>query len=39
LVEADQSGIRQVETQALSTPLVGEIDFADLFRQLDEPSE
>jgi Uma2 family endonuclease len=39
LVEADQSGIRQVETQALSTPLVGEIDFAELFRQLDEPAE
>ncbi|HEV8042803.1 MAG TPA: Uma2 family endonuclease [Bryobacteraceae bacterium] len=39
LVEADQNGIRQPETLALSTPLVGEIDFAELFRQLDEPAE
>ena len=39
LVEADQSGIRQVESQVLSTPLVGEIDFADLFRQLDRPAD
>jgi Uma2 family endonuclease len=36
LVEADQHGIRQPETQALATPLVGEIDFASLFAQLDE---
>jgi Uma2 family endonuclease len=39
LVEADQSGIRQPESLVLSTPLVGEIDFAELFRQLDEPAE
>jgi Uma2 family endonuclease len=39
LVEADQNGIRQPATQVLSTPLVGEIDFASLFRQLDEPAE
>ncbi len=39
LVEADQNGIRQPETQVLSTPLVGSIDFAGLFRQLDEPAE
>jgi len=39
LVEADQNGIRQPETLVLSTPLVGEIDFAELFRQLDEPAE
>lgn len=39
LVEADQSGIRQPETQVLRTPLVGEIDFAWLFAQLDEPAE
>jgi Uma2 family endonuclease len=39
LIEADQSGIRQVKTLVLSTPLVGEIDFAELFRQLDEPAE
>jgi Uma2 family endonuclease len=39
LVVADQSGIRQPATQVLSTPLTGEIDFATLFRQLDEPAE
>ncbi len=39
VVEADQSGIRQVETGVLSTPLVGDIDFAELFRQLDEPAD
>jgi Uma2 family endonuclease len=39
LVEADQRGIRQPETQLLATPLVGEIDFASLFAQLDEPAE
>ena len=37
LVEADRSGIRKVTSQKLSTPLVGEIDFATLFEQLDEP--
>lgn len=39
LVEADQNGIRQPETQVLATPLVGEVDFAVLFRLLDEPAE
>lgn len=39
LVEADQTGIRQSETQVLATLLVGEIDFAELFRQLAEPAE
>jgi Uma2 family endonuclease len=39
LVEADGSGIRKVASQKLSTPLVGEIDFAPLFEQLDEPAE
>jgi Uma2 family endonuclease len=39
LVEADQNGIRQPESQVLSTPLVGEVDFAELFRQLEEPAE
>jgi Uma2 family endonuclease len=39
LVEADQNGIRQPETLVLATPLVGEIDFASLFQQLDEPAE
>jgi Uma2 family endonuclease len=39
LVEADQAGIRRPARQALATPLVGEIDFALLFQQLDEPAE
>jgi Uma2 family endonuclease len=34
LVEADQAGIRRPDAQTLSTPLVGEIDFASLFEQL-----
>ena len=39
LVEADQAGIRRPARQLLATPLVGEIDFALLFQQLDEPAE
>jgi Uma2 family endonuclease len=39
LVEADQAGIRRVNTQKLSTPLVGESDFVTLFEQLDESPE
>ena len=39
LVEADQTGIRRPAAQTLATPLVGEIDFAPLFLQLDEPAE
>jgi len=39
LVEADQNGIRQPETLVLLTPLVGEVDFAELFQQLDEPAD
>jgi Uma2 family endonuclease len=39
LVEADQSGIRRPAAQTLATPLVGEIAFAPLFQQLDEPAE
>jgi Uma2 family endonuclease len=39
IVEADQRGIRQSESQTLSTPLVGEIDIAAMFRDLDEPAE
>ena len=39
LVEAVQSGIRRPETMVLSTPLVGEIDFASLFERLEEPAE
>jgi Uma2 family endonuclease len=39
LVEADRAGIRRPPTRTLSTPLVGEIDFARLFQQLDQPAE
>jgi Uma2 family endonuclease len=39
LAEADAAGIRRPATQTLATPLVGEIDFASLFQQLDEPSQ
>ncbi len=39
LVEADQAGIRRVATQKLSTPLVGEVDFAELFERPGEPAE
>ena len=39
LVEADQAGIRRPAAQTLATPLVGEIDFALLFDQFDEPAE
>jgi len=39
LVVADQDGIRRVSDTKLATPLVGEIDFAALFQQLDEPAE
>jgi Uma2 family endonuclease len=38
VMEADQSGIRLQADQILSTPLVGEVDFAALFRELDEPA-
>jgi hypothetical protein len=39
LIEADHSGIRRPAAQTLSTPLVGEIDFAPLFEDLDERTE
>ena len=39
LAEADAAGIRRPPTQVLATPLVGEIDFASLFQQLDEPTQ
>ena len=39
LVEADPAGVRRPPTLLLATALVGEIDFAELFRQLDEPAE
>jgi Uma2 family endonuclease len=39
LVEADQAGIRRATTLRLSTPLVGEVDFTQLFEQLRESAE
>lgn len=39
LVEADQAGIRRPAAQTLATSLVGEVDFAPLFLQLDELAE
>jgi Uma2 family endonuclease len=36
VLEADGSGIRNSESKVLATPLVGEVDFAALFRELDE---
>jgi Uma2 family endonuclease len=39
LIEADPSGIRKPAAKVLATPLVGEVDFAALFQQLDEPAE
>ena len=38
VVEATRSGIRKVTSQKLSTPLVGEVDFAELFAQLGAPA-
>ncbi|HEV2689322.1 MAG TPA: Uma2 family endonuclease [Bryobacteraceae bacterium] len=39
LAQVDQNGIRRPASMVLATPLVGEIDFALLFEQLDEPAE
>jgi Uma2 family endonuclease len=39
LIEADPAGIRRPAGLVLATPLVGEIDFASLFAELDEPAE
>lgn len=39
LIEADGDGIHKPGGLVLSTPLVGEVDFAVLFRELDEPTE
>ena len=39
LIEADQAGIRRPTGFVLATPLVGEVDFAVLFAELDEPVE
>lgn len=39
LTEVVEGEIRTPATPTLSTPLVGEVDFAPLFEQLDEPAE
>jgi Uma2 family endonuclease len=39
VMEAGQGTVHHPETMVLSTPLVGEIDFAELFAELDEPAE
>lgn len=39
IVEVDQNGARQIKSHSLSTSLVGEIDIAAMFRDLDEPTE
>jgi Uma2 family endonuclease len=39
LIEADPSGIRRPAGLVLATPLVGEVDFAALFAELDEPAD
>ena len=39
LIEADAAGIRRPAGLVLATPLVGEVDFAPLFAELDEPGE
>ncbi|MBI2680036.1 MAG: Uma2 family endonuclease [Candidatus Solibacter usitatus] len=39
LTEAGQSGVRRPAGLVLATPLVGEVDFAPLFAELDEPTE
>ncbi len=38
-IEAVHGVIRHPENMVLSTPLVGDVDFAALFAQLDEPAE
>lgn len=37
-MEADRSGIRSSANLVLATSLVGDVDFASLFRDLDEPA-
>jgi Uma2 family endonuclease len=39
LVESVEGCLRPPSSQILSTPLVGDVDFAELFAQLDEPAE
>jgi Uma2 family endonuclease len=39
LMEVVNGVIRRPSTTVLSTPLVGEFDFAPLFQELDEPAE
>ena len=38
VVEVDRDGIRRPASMVLSTALVGDVDFAALFAQLDEPA-
>jgi Uma2 family endonuclease len=38
VLEAGKGMVRYPETMVLSTPVVGEVDFADLFARLDEPA-
>jgi Uma2 family endonuclease len=39
VMEAGKGTVRPAESLCISTPLVGEIDFAELFAQLDEPAD
>lgn len=39
LIESVGGVLKRPETTVLSTPLVGDVEFADLFAQLDEPAE
>jgi hypothetical protein len=39
LIESVSGVLKRPESTVLSTPLVGDVDFADLFAQLDEPAE
>lgn len=38
-VPVEEYLIRRPAGSVLTTPLVGDVDFAELFRQLDEPAE
>jgi Uma2 family endonuclease len=39
IFEADSAGVREAPSQRVTTPLTGEVDFAELFAVLDEPAE
>ena len=39
LIEAVDGKVRRPDGMVLSTPLVGDVDFGELFAQLDEPAE